>query len=69
MAWYEIKFFIRVPGGPGAGRRVDSAIFEAADDTAAKSEAYRRLNATNGDFATLETGAGDHVWTGERRNA
>ena len=43
MAWYEFKDFERSAGGPG--RLVDAAVFEAADEDAAKGEASRRTRA------------------------
>lgn len=66
MPWYEFRTYRRSAGGPSTGRLDQSAAFEAADDSAAKSEAYRKIRMLpSTDFAQLLDATGVQIWTGE----
>ena len=71
MPWYDYKAFQRHQTGRAGRERPElTATFEAADETAAKSEAYRRTRLLPPNhFAALRDEAGTQIWEDDSPNA
>lgn len=68
MAWYQIRTMKRQDGGPST--MVDSAMFEAADEEAAKSAAYKKTRRLpKGQFAVLYGPGNDQISSFEPSDA